>query len=70
MFNWVTVLINDILSCQKNKQQRKELYEAPLQPWGGLETVSFRTIHIDQKGPFYLSSSNFEHCRVVVDSFS
>ena len=26
MFRWVTVLINDRLSCQKNKQKRKDLY--------------------------------------------
>ena len=31
MFKWVTVLINDCLSCQKDKQKRKDLYEAPLQ---------------------------------------
>ena len=70
MFKWVTVLINDCLSCQKNKQKRKDLHEAPLQPWGGLETVPFRTVHIDHKGPLYPSSSGFEHCLVVVDSFS
>ena len=70
MFKWVTVPINDCLSCQKNKQKRKDLHEAPLQPWGGLETVPFRTVHIDHKGPLYPRSSNFEHCLVVVDSFS
>ena len=70
MFKWVTVLINDCLSCQKNKQKRKDLYEDPLQPWGSLETVPFRTLHIDHKGPLYPSSSGFEHCLVVVDTFS
>ena len=70
MFKWVTVLINDCLSCQKNKQKRKDLYEVLPQPWGSLETVPFRTVHIDYKGPLYPRSSDFEHCLVVVDSFS
>ena len=70
MFKWVIVLINDCLSCQKNKQKRKDLHEAPLQAWGGLETLPFRTVHIDHKGPIRPSSSNYEHCLVVVDSFS
>ena len=69
MFKRVTVLINDSLSCQKNKQKRKDLYEAPLQLWGGLETVPFRTVHVDHKGPLYPSSSDFEHWLLVVDSF-
>ena len=32
-------------------------------------TVAFRTVHIDHKGPLYSSSSGFEHCLVVLDSF-
>ena len=69
MFIWVTVLINDCLSCQKNKRNRKNLYEAPLQPWGSLEIVLFRTFHIDHKRPLYPSSSDFEYRLVVVDCF-
>ena len=34
-----------------------------------METVPFRTVHIDHKGPLYPSSSGFEHCLVVVYSF-
>ena len=37
---------------------------------GGLETVLFRTVHIDHKGLLYPINSGFEHCLVVVDSFS
>ena len=70
MFKLVTVLINDCLSCQKSKQKRKNLYEVPPQPRGGFETVPFRTIHIDQEGSLYPSSSDFEHCLVLEDSIS
>ena len=45
-------------------------YEAPLQPWGGLEIVPFRTVRIDPIGPLYPNSSSLEHCLVLVDSFS
>ena len=58
------------MSRQKNKQKRKNLYEALLQPRGSLETVLFRTVHNDHKGPLYPSSSDFEHCFVVVNSLS
>ena len=58
MFKWVTVLNNDYLSCQKHKQKRKDLYEAPLHTWGSLEAIVFRTIQIDHKGPLYYSSSD------------
>ena len=56
--------------CHVKRKKRKDLYEAPFEPWGGLETVPFRTVNIDHKGPLYLSSSVFEHCFGVVDSFS
>ena len=35
-----------------------------------METVPFRTVLIGHKGPLYPSSSGFEYCLVVVDSFS
>ena len=57
------------MSCQKNKQKRKYLYQAPPQPWGGLETVPLWTSHIDHKGLLYPSSSDFEHCHVILDFF-
>ena len=35
-----------------------------------MDTVPFRTDHIDRKGNLYPSSSDFEHCLVVVEYFS
>ena len=37
---------------------------------GRLQDCTFRTVQIDHKGPLYPSSADFEHCFVVVDSFS
>ena len=34
MFKWIEMLMLDCLSCQTNKSARKDLNEAPLEPWG------------------------------------
>ena len=50
MNKWVTMLVHDCLDCQKNKPQRHDLNEAPLEQWGDLEAIPFHTIHIDHRG--------------------
>ena len=64
------MLVNDCLDCQKNKPQRHDLNEAPLEQWGDMETTPFHTIHIEHKGPFRPCSNHKKFCLVIVDSFS
>ena len=68
MYKWVLTLIHDCLDCQKNKPQRHDLNEAPLEEWG--ETTPFHTIHIDHKGPFRPCSNQKKFCLFIVDIFS
>ena len=70
MFKWVAVLINDCLSCQKKTKTKRFIQSSSSALGGGLETVFFRTVHIYHKGRLYPNSSGYEHCLVVVDSFS
>ena len=54
----------------KNKPQRRDLNEAPLEQLGELETTPFHTIHIDHKGPCRPCSNEKKFCLVLVDNFS
>ena len=51
MYKWITNLIHDCSSCQKNKQWRHDINEAPLERQGELERTPFQIIHMDHKGP-------------------
>ena len=64
------MLVHDCLDCQKNKPQRHDLNEAPLEQLVELETTPFHNIHIDYKGPFRPCSNQKKFCLVIVDSFS
>ena len=70
MFKWIEMLMLDCLSCQTNKSARKDLNEAPLEPWGQLEAIPLHTLHIDHKGPLRPLSKGNRFCLVIVDAFS
>ena len=69
-YKWIEYLKEDCIECQTNKTKRHDLHEAPLEQWGELEMTTFKTIHIDHKGPLRPCSDSNTHCLVVVDAFS
>ena len=69
MFDWICALTADCLNCQNNKPKPKHRNEVPLEEWQN-ETVPFRTIHIDHKGPIHPTSAGNVHCLLIVDAFS
>ena len=69
MFHWICALTADCLTCQNNKPKPKHRNEVPLEEWQN-ETVPFRTIHIDHKGPIHPTSAGNVHCLLIVDAFS
>ena len=70
LYKWVSHLIANCLDCQKNKQKRKDLNEAPLEKRTETVPFPFHTVHIDHKGPVNPPSNGNKHCLVVIDSFS
>ena len=69
MFDWICALTADCLTCQNNKPKPKHKNEVPLEEWQN-ETIPFRTIHIDHKGPLQPPSNRNLHCLLVIDAFS
>ena len=69
MFDWICALTADCLTCQNNKPKPKHRIEVPLEEWQN-ETVPFRTIHIDHKGPIHPTSASNVYCLLIVDAFS
>ena len=49
---------------------RKDLNEATLEPWGQLEAIPLRTLHIDHKAPLRPLSKGNRFCLVILDVFS
>ena len=70
MFKWIEILMLGCLICQTNKSARKDLNEAPLEPWGQLEAIPLHTLHIDHKGPIRPLKKGNRFCRVIIDAFS
>ena len=70
MFDWICALTADCLTCQNNKPKPKHRNEVSLEEEWQNETVPFRTIHIDHKGPFHPPSNRNLHCLLVIDAFS
>ena len=68
MFDWICVLTADCFTCQNKKPKPKHRNEVPLEEWQN-ETVTFRTIHIDHKGPIHPTSASNVHCLLIVDAF-
>ena len=69
MFDWICALTADCLTCQNNKPKPKHRNEVLLEEWQN-ETVPFRTIHIDHKGPIHSTSASNFHCLLIVAAFS
>ena len=69
MFDWICALTADCLTCQNNKPKPKHQNEVPLEEWQN-ETVPFRTIHIDHKGPIHPTSDSNIHCPLIGNAFS
>ena len=69
MFDWTCALTADCFTCQNNKPKPKHRIEVSLEEWQS-ETVPFRTIHIDHKGPIHPTSAKNAQCRLIVDAFS
>ena len=69
MFDWICALTADCLTCQNNKPKPKHRNEVPLEEWQN-DTVPFRAIHIDHKGPIHPTSAGNVHCLLIVDAFS
>ena len=57
------------LTCQNNKPKPNHRNEVPMKEWQN-ESVPFRTIHIDHKGPIHPPSNRNFHYRLVIDAFS
>ena len=70
MYKWITHIFAGCLDCQKNKQKRHDLNEAPLEKRIDTIPFPFHTVHIDYKGPINPPSNGKKHCLVIVDSFS
>ena len=68
MFDWICALTADWLTCQNNKPKPKRRIEVPLEEWQN-ETVPFRIIQIDHKGPLHPPSANNRHCLLIIDAF-
>ena len=69
MFDWIYAVTAGCLTCQNSKPKPKHRNEVPLEEWQN-ETVPFRTIHIDHKGPLHPPSNRNLHCLLVIDAFS
>ena len=70
MYKCVRTLTKSCLSCQKNKQIRKDQNTAPNENRGEEVLYPFHAVHIDQKGPLNPMSDGKHHCLVVIDAFS
>ena len=69
MFDCICALTADYLTCQNIKSKPKHRNEVPLEEWQN-ETVPFRTVHIDYKGPLQPTSDSWVRCLLIIDSFS
>ena len=69
MFDWICALTADCLTCQNKKPKPKHRNEDLLIELGN-ETVPFRTVHIDFKGPLHPTSASNIHCLLIFDAFS
>ena len=69
MFDRICALTADCLTCQNKKPKFKHRNEVPLKGWQN-ETIPFRTVHIDHKGPLHPPGNQNIHCFLVIDAFS
>ena len=69
IIDWICALTADCLICQNNKPKPKHRNEVPLKERQN-ETVPFRKVHIDHKGPLHPPSNQNIRCLLVIDAFS
>ena len=69
MFDWICALTADCIFRQNNKPKRKHRNEVPLEGWKN-DTIPFRAVHIDHKGPLHPPSNRNLLCLLVIDAFS
>ena len=69
MFDLICALTADCISCQNNKPKPKYRNEVPLEEWQN-DTIPFRTVHIDPKGPLRPPSIRNLHCLLIIAAFS
>ena len=68
VFDWISELTVDCLTCKNNKPKPKHRNEVSLEEWQN-HTVPFRTIHIDHQGTLHPPSNRNLHCLLVIDVF-
>ena len=68
MFAWISAFSADCVICQNSKSKPEHRNELSSEEWPN-ETVPFRTIHFDHKGPFYPPSNRKLHCLLVIAAF-
>ena len=66
MFDWICALTADCLTCQNNKPKPKHRNEVLLEEWQN-DTIPFRTVHLDHKGPLHPPSNRNLHCLLIID---
>ena len=55
--------------AKKNKPKPKHRNEVPLEEWQN-DTIPFRAVHFDHKGPLHPPGNRNLHCLIVFDVFS
>ena len=70
VFDSLGALTSDCLTSQNNKSKPKQRNEVPIEEWENEETVPFRTIHMDHKGPLHPPGNRNFHCLLVIDAIS
>ena len=63
------VLLQLIVSLVKIPNPNQNRNEIPSEEWQN-DTIPFRTVHIDHKGPLHPPSNRYLHCLLVIDAFS
>ena len=67
MLDWMCVLTANCVTCQNNKPKPRHRSSTRRM---AKRNSTFRTIHIDHKGPIHPNSAGNVHCLLVVDAFS
>ena len=68
LFDWICALTANCLTCQNDKPKPKHRNEVPLEQSKN-ETVPFRTVHIDHKGPHHRTRSSNVRFILIFETF-
>ena len=69
MFDWICALTAACVTCQNNKPKPKHRNEDPLEEWQK-NTIPFRKVQIDHKGPLHPPGNCNFHCLLIFDALS